>query len=93
MGETFLSLGNTRPAKATIYLQSGVGACKLLIGEEQPTQLVLKSGMFSTVDVGGDFKETHKGVWVNQAYTQNPKEGTKIICTIDFGSISVQSAP
>lgn len=93
MGETFLSLGDTRLAKTTVYLQSGVGACTLMIGKAQPTQLVLKSGMFSTVNVGEDFTETHKGVYVNKAFQADPKNGTKIICTIDFGSISVQSAP
>ena len=89
MGETQLILGNGQAPESTIYLQSGVGSCKLMIDKNQPIKLTLKSGFFSTVDVDPSFEKVQKGVYTNQAFKNNKGKCIKIICNIDFGSISV----
>lgn len=89
MGATRLEIGRRQKPGSTIYIHSGVGSCTLMIHPDQPTQLTLKSGFFSTVDVPESFEETDKGVYSNKAYQDNPDNGTKIICNIDFGNISV----
>lgn len=91
MGATELILGDTHLAQSTIYLQSGVGSCHLKIAAGQPVHLVLRSGMFASVDVGEEFIEQEKGVFVNQSYLNqsNKQSATRVICNIDFGRIQV----
>lgn len=89
MGETKIILGKGQFSPTTVYIQSGVGSCTLVIDESQPTKLVLKTGFFSTVDVPESFSKTGKGIYTNAAYKSHPDKATKIICNIDFGNISV----
>ncbi|MDX2248503.1 MAG: hypothetical protein SF052_17090 [Bacteroidia bacterium] len=89
MGATKLIIGNSLKSRSTIYLQSGVGSCTLVLDPRQPTQITLKSGFFASVDVADTFKELQKGVYTNKACEQTPEQCLKIICNIDFGSISV----
>ena len=92
MGELEFLLGDLKPAQSTIYLQLGVGSCSLIVSEKQPVHLILKSGLFSTVEVGTSFQEQEKGVYTNAAYQAlpNKKKATRIICNIDMGSVSVE---
>lgn len=92
MGELELILGDKQPAQSTIYLQLGVGSCSLLLSPTQPVHLVLKSGLFSSVEIEEDvFEEKEKGVYTNKAYEalSDKKKATKIICNIDMGSVTV----
>ncbi|MEM7654521.1 MAG: hypothetical protein AAF399_00200 [Bacteroidota bacterium] len=91
MGATELILGEKRLAQSTIYLQCGVGSCHVKIADGQPVHLVLRSGMFASVQVGDEFIEQKKGVFVNQSYLDHvdKQEATRIICDIDFGRIQI----
>ncbi|MEZ4827186.1 MAG: hypothetical protein R3C61_13055 [Bacteroidia bacterium] len=89
MGATKLIVGNTYPSQSTIYLQSGVGSCTLVLDPRQPVQLTLKTGFFASVDISDSFTELKKGVYANKAWEKSPEKCVKIICNIDFGSISV----
>ena len=89
MGETQLIIGNGETPESTIYLQSGVGSCKLLIDKNQPIKLTLKSGFFSTVKVEGSFEKVQKDIYTNEAFNTQKGKCIKIICNIDFGSITV----
>ena len=91
MGETRLILGDGNVHKSTIYLQSGVGNCILVIDEKQPVMIVLKMGLFSKLDNQGNFEklQNEKEVYVNKAYHENPQKVTKIICSLDLGDITL----
>jgi hypothetical protein len=89
MGQTELIIGDGDTPESTIYLQSGVGSCKLLIDKNQPIKLTLKSGFFSTVKVDGSFEKVQKNIYTNDAFKASKGKYIKIICNIDFGSISV----
>jgi hypothetical protein len=92
MGATEVILGDKRLARSTIYLQAGVGSCTLKIAKGQPVHIVLRSGMFATVEVGDEFVEKEKGVYVNATFEKqgNKNQATRIICNIDFGHIQVE---
>lgn len=93
MGETRITLGQGGAIhKSTIYLQSGVGDCILLIDEKQPVMIVLKRGLFSKLDNQGNFERLQnekKEVYVNEAYHSSPEKLTKIICSLDLGNITL----
>ncbi|RMG67818.1 MAG: hypothetical protein D6722_12600 [Bacteroidetes bacterium] len=89
MGETTLILGGSRPAPSTIYLQSGVGGCTLIVDEDQPVRVVLRTGMFVEVEAAEGFQVTDKHTLVNAAYQRKPEQATSVICTADFGTISL----
>lgn len=89
MGATKLIVGSGYKSQATVYLQSGVGSCTLVLDPRQPTQLTLQTGFFASVEVSHSLKELKKGVYANKACEQNPEKCMKIICNVDFGSVSV----
>lgn len=89
MGETTLILGGSRPAQSTIYLQSGVGGCTLIVDPRQPVRIVLKTGLFASVEVAEGFQVKEKHVLVNEAYVRNPSQVTTVICTADLGTVSI----
>ncbi|MEO0898512.1 MAG: hypothetical protein AAFY71_19015 [Bacteroidota bacterium] len=91
MGETRLTLGDGKAHKSTIYVQSGVGNCTLVVNENQPVIIVLKKGLFSKLDNQGNFKQLQdqKDVYVNEAYHRNPEKASKIICSLDLGDITL----
>ena len=91
MGETKLFVGDKSFPASDIHINSGVGDCTLIIDRDQPTKLVLKSGIFSNVEVSEEFKPHGKGTYVNQAYQKDPAKCVKIFCTVDFGNISILS--
>lgn len=92
MGETRLTLGKGNLHKSTIYLQSGVGNCTLVIDENQPVMIVLKRGLFSKLNNQGNFEKLQnekKEIYVNKAYHSSPDKLTKIICSLDLGDITL----
>jgi len=91
MGETRLTLGDGPVHKSTIYLQSGVGNCTLVVHENQPVIIVLKRGIFSKLDNQGKFDklQNQKDVYTNKAYHHHPEKATKIICSLDLGDITL----
>jgi len=91
MGDTRLTLGDGPSHRSTIYLQSGVGNCTLVIHDKQPVIIILKRGMFSNLDNQGNFEKLQdkKEVFVNQAYHDRPEAVTKIICSLDLGNITL----
>ena len=91
MGETKLFVGDKSFPASDIHINSGVGDCTLIVDKDQPTKLILKSGIFSNVEVSDEFKPHGKGTYVNQAYQKDPAKCIKIFCTVDFGNISILS--
>ncbi len=90
MGDTKLILGSDQHSGSTIYLQQGMGDCTLIIHPDHPVKIVLKSGLFTTSHMPDGFKKLDKNTYVNQAYQDaNGDQATNVICTIDFGNISV----
>ena len=86
MGETKIILGAGQKPGSTIFLQSGVGNCVLVLDKDHPVELVLKTGFFSKVDLPENFTKTSKGIYQNNI---GAPTRTKIICNLDFGNVSV----
>lgn len=89
IGKTTLILGGATPAPSTVYLQSGVGGCTLIVDPDHPIRIVLKTGLFVSIEAAEGFEPQEKHVLVNQAYQRHPERATSVICTADFGTISV----
>lgn len=88
-GNTKLILGDRARPGSTIHLKAGVGDCTLIIDKQQPVKLIVKSGIFSEVEIGEEFSDKGSGTFVNQAFHQNARECVKIYCDVDFGNITV----
>jgi len=95
MGDTKMVLGSDDYSGATIYVQQGMGDFSLIVHPDHPTKVILKNGLFSSAKLpeGPDgFQRQGRNTFVNKAYTESGGENaTTLICTIDFGSISVYS--
>lgn len=95
MGDTKMVLGSDQYAGTTIYVQQGMGDFLLIVHPDHPTKIILKNGLFSSASLpeGPDGFERHgQNTFVNKAYLKSGDENaTTLICTIDFGSISVYS--
>jgi hypothetical protein len=91
MGETRISIGPKEMNGSTIYVQSGVGNCTLVISEKQAVEIVLKQGMFSKLDNQGSFTKLPNGHYVNAAYQNSPSKASacKIICSLDLGDVTL----
>ena len=95
MGDTKMVIGKEQYNGSTIYVQQGMGDLLLIVHPDQPTKIILKNGLFSSISVpdGPDgFTSTSEGgkTYTNKAYTKSGgKNATTVICTIDFGGISV----
>lgn len=95
MGDTKMVIGSNAYSGATVYVQQGMGDFLLIVHPDHPTKVILKNGLFSsaTLPEGPDgFQRQGRNIFVNRAYTESGGENaTTLICTIDFGSISVYS--
>jgi hypothetical protein len=95
MGDTKMVLGSNQYAGTTIYVQQGMGDFLLIVHPDHPTKIILKNGLFSSTSLpeGPDgFERQGQNTFVNKAYQKSGDENaTTLICTIDFGSISVFS--
>lgn len=95
MGDTKMVLGSNEYSGATVYIQQGMGDFFLIVHPDHPTKVILKNGLFSSASLpeGPDgFTRQGQNTFVNRAYTESGGENaTTLICTIDFGSISVYS--
>ncbi len=94
MGDTKMVLGSEEYAGMTIYVQQGMGDFFLIVHPDHPTRIILKSGLFSSATLPSEgaeaFVREGKNTYVNQAYKKSDgQNATTLICTIDFGSISV----
>ncbi|MEO0473510.1 MAG: hypothetical protein AAF206_28110 [Bacteroidota bacterium] len=86
MGETKIILGAGQKPGSTIFVQSGVGNCVLVLDKDHPVELVLKTGFFSKVDLPESYTKASKGIFHNPSKSTTR---TKIICNLDFGNVSV----
>ena len=83
-------LGSHRFPGSTVFIQQGMGDCTLVINQDHPVKIVLKSGLFTTESMPPDYEEVEKGTFVNQAFRRyGESDATQIICNVDFGNISV----
>ena len=93
MGNTKMILGNTPHEGMTIHVQQGMGDFSLILHPDHPIKIILKNGLFSSTSLpegGVGFSQESKNTYVNQAYKESKGEhATILICTIDFGSISI----
>ncbi|MEM9932727.1 MAG: hypothetical protein AAF824_03910 [Bacteroidota bacterium] len=91
MGETKVVLGNNcEPVPgANVVISSGVGNCNLVISKNHPTKIMIHKGFFSSASMSEQFEKVKDGVFVNSAYKKNPKQGTTIICNLDFGKVFI----
>lgn len=94
MGDTKMVLGSNKHSGATIYVQQGMGDFSLIVHPEHPTKIIVKNGLFASSNLKEDSKDFHRegnsNTFVNDAYKKSGgKNATTLICTIDFGSISV----
>ena len=89
VGDIKLLLGENYIPKTNIMIMSGAGECTLIIHKNQPTKIILKSGIFSKVDFTGEFNKHTKGIYTNAAYDKHPEKGSVIICETDLGTIHV----
>lgn len=90
MGNTEVILGNNAQPGSTIFLSSGAGSCILYVHPEHPTKIVVREGYFSKVNVEGDFEVLDKTAFVNMAFYQPDSKYTTVICSTDFGSITIK---
>ncbi|MEO0640128.1 MAG: hypothetical protein AAFY70_10415 [Bacteroidota bacterium] len=91
MGDTKVELGSNSPRYSTVYIQAGVGNCTLAIEDDHPVKIIVKRGMFSSLNFDeANFRKLDKNVLVNKAYRpDHPEEATKIICNVDLGDVNL----
>ena len=89
MGDTKLILGKGYIPGGEITVRAGVGGLILIVDENQPIELRLKTGFFSSVDMPDEFKKIKNGTYINTAMQSNPDARVIITCEVDFGSVSV----
>jgi hypothetical protein len=97
MGDTKMVLGDGQYAGTTIYVQQGMGDCTLILHPKHPIRIVLKSGIFSSstlpegfTKAGNTFLNATGQLEVSQARREDREPRlTTIVCTVDFGSVSV----
>ena len=90
MGNTKISFGSNSTLYSTVYIQAGVGNCTISVDENHPVKIIVKRGMFAGMEIGDEFTQIEKNVFVNRAYrSDHPAEATKIICNVDLGDINL----
>jgi len=90
VGASRLDLSGLHLAGGEITIRSGVGGLVLILDEEQPVELRLKSGFFSEVNMPETgFKEISEGTYINQAVQESPNERIIIRLEVDFGKINI----
>ncbi len=90
MGMTKLLIGKGYVPGGEITIRSGVGGLILILDDEQPVELRLKSGFFSEVNMPEEgFKEISEGTYINQAVQESPNERIIIRLEVDFGKINI----
>ncbi|WNJ16322.1 hypothetical protein [Pontibacter sp. G13] len=90
-GDTQVVLGDRGNGKSTIYLKTGMGSTTLIVKKDQPVQIVLRAGIFTSLNISDRFKRSpnSRGILVNAAFEADPANATKVICQNDFGDITI----
>jgi len=89
MGMTRIILGEEPFQRTNTNIQVGSGSCTLLAGKNYPVKVVLKTSMFSSVELSPDMIETSDNVFVNLAYKSSPQLATVVVVDVSMGSFSL----
>jgi hypothetical protein len=89
MGDTRVIIGSDYQSHGTIFIQSAMGGCTLVIDEAQPAKIILKSGIFTNKDISGAFSEIGDNIYANEAFLKGHDQFFTIICNVDMGRIAI----
>lgn len=88
MGVTKLIIGDKPYQRSNVSINVGSGSCIMLVGREYPIKVVLKSSMFSKVEMPEDMIETTDNTFVNLAYKSNPQDAMVVVVDVSMGTFS-----
>ncbi len=91
MGDTKIIIGEKLYNSTVLEVGVGAGACEIMVHKNVPMKLILRSSLFSSIEIPDNFYHSGNNVYVNLAYKANPSRCVTAMIDLGIGSFSLIS--
>ena len=85
MGNTKVIIGEKPYCKTNTSINVGSGTCTMLIHKDYPVKVIIKTSLFSTVELPEEMIKTCDNTYVNLAYKANPQNAMTAVVEVSMG--------
>jgi len=89
VGDTKIIIGDELFQSSHIEIAVGGGACIMMIHDDIPMKIVLKNGLFSTVEIPDNYYKSGEDTYVNLAYKTNSSKYITAIVDLGIGTFTL----